>query len=132
MSTFNFVLVTPKRKVLDEEVQKVIVRTTSGDIGVLKGHANYIAPLDIGAMRVVFPNNEVKVAAIAGGMIKVNESGTTIVTNTCEWADEINVERAKEAEKRARAYIEQPTENHTEEIANLKLKRALNRINIAK
>jgi len=115
---------------LNGEVERVIVRTTSGDVGILKGHINYIAPLAIGAMKIVMADKKERIAAIAGGMIKVDKTGTTILTNTCEWAEEIDVERARDAEKRAREYIDKPTQLHTEEIAKLKLKRALNRIDI--
>jgi F-type H+-transporting ATPase subunit epsilon len=131
MSTFHLKVVTPERELLNEEVSRIIVRTTSGDVGILKGHANYIAPLAIGKMRVLMPDGNERVAAIAGGMIKVDKSGTTILTNTCEWKEEIDIERAKLAEQRARQYLEHPTETHTIEIAELKLKRALNRIQIA-
>lgn len=130
MATFNLKVVTPSRELLNEEVERVIVRTTSGDVGILKGHTNYIAPLAIGALKVVTADQKSQVAAIAGGMVKVDETGTTILTTTCEWADEIDVERAKRAGERAKKYLENPTETHTVEVANLKLKRALNRINI--
>lgn len=130
MSVFKLTLVTPDRKLLDEEVERVIVRTTSGDVGILKGHTNYIAPLSIGAMKIMMPDKKERIAAVSGGMIKVDDTGTTILTHTCEWADEIDIERAKKAEQRAREYLQNPTELHTEEIATLKLKRALNRIDI--
>lgn len=130
MATFNLKVVTPSRVVLDKEVERVIVRTANGDVGILKGHINYVAPLSIGAMKVLTSDQETKVAAIAGGIVKVDEKGTTILTNTCEWSDEIDIERAKKAEEKAKNYLENPTETHTVEVATLKLQRALNRINI--
>lgn len=130
MSTFNLKVVAPDKEILNSAVESVIVRTTSGDVGILKGHTDYIAPLAIGAMTVTFPDKTKRVAAIAGGMVKVSADTTTIVTNTCEWTDEINVERARLAMERAKSYLENPTETHTIDIANLKLKRALNRINL--
>lgn len=130
MATFNLKVVTPVRELLNDEVERVIVRTTSGDIGILKGHIDYISPLAIGAMKVVQADGKERIAAIGGGMIKVDRLGTIILTHTCEWSDEIDVERAKIAEQRAREYLENPTELHTEQIATMKLQRALNRINI--
>lgn len=132
MSTFNLKVVAPDREILNEPVTNVIVRTTSGDVGILKGHTNYVAPLAIGVMTVTFPDQRKRKAAIAGGMVKVHNDGVTVLTNTCEWADEIDLERAKLAEARARNYIEKPTQTHTVEIAQLKLRRAINRINIKK
>ncbi len=131
MSTFKLTVVTPSKVLFDDEVTSIIVRTTSGDVGILSNHSNYVAPLDIGAMKIVFGDKS-KLAAVGGGMIKVDKEKTTILTNTCEWIEEIDVERAERAADRAKGYIKNPTELHTVEIANLKLKRALNRINVAK
>lgn len=130
MSDFLLSLVTPSGVVYSGQVERIIVRTTSGDIGILAGHSNYVAPLAIGALAII-NGEERKLAAIAGGMMKVLNGEVTILTNSCEWSNEIDIERAKRAAERARAYIENQTELHTEEVANIKLQRALNRINIA-
>lgn len=131
MSTFKLTVVTPSKVVFDDEVNSVTVRTASGDVGILANHANYVAPLDIGRMKIVTGENS-RLAAVAGGMIKVDKEKTTILTSTCEWIDEIDVARAERAAQKARDYIENPTQLHTLEVANIKLKRALNRIEIAK
>lgn len=130
MSTFKLTVVTPSRVIFDDEVEEVIVRTISGDVGILKDHINYVAPLDIGAMAVKY-NGEKRLAAIAGGMIRVDKKKTTVLTNACEWVDEIDVERAKNAVERAKSYLEHPTELHTLDAAAIKLQRAMNRIDIA-
>ncbi|MFZ2539973.1 MAG: ATP synthase F1 subunit epsilon [Oscillospiraceae bacterium] len=130
MSTFKLTVVTPSKVLFDDEVTSIIVRTTSGDVGILSNHSNYVAPLDIGMMKIVFEGKS-KFAAVAGGMIKVDKEKTTILTNTCEWVEEIDVERAERSADRSREYLKNPTELHTVEVADLKLKRALNRIAIA-
>lgn len=130
MATFKLTVVTPSRVIFDDEVEEIIVRTMSGDVGILKNHINYVAPLDIGAMKVI-ANGQKRLAAVAGGMIKVDNQKTTILTNACEWVDEIDVERAKRAVERAKAYIENPTELHTIDVAEIKLRRAMNRIELS-
>ncbi|MEG2428998.1 MAG: ATP synthase F1 subunit epsilon [Oscillospiraceae bacterium] len=130
MSTFKLKVVTPDREIYNDEVRQIIVRTSSGDVGILSGHSDYIAPLATGALKVFLPENKQRIAAISNGMIRVTKECTTILTNTCEWSDEIDIERAKAAEQRARKYLESPTKYHSEEIARLKLNRALNRINL--
>lgn len=130
MASFNLKVVTPQRVLFDGEVDRVIARTISGDIGILKGHANYVAPLSIGKLEILI-GEEKKFAAISGGMIKVDKNSTAILTSACEWAEEIDIERAQRAMERAKLYIESPTELHTEEVAQIKLARALNRIEIA-
>lgn len=130
MSTFKLKVVTPDKEVYNDEVHQIIVRTSSGDVGILSGHSDYIAPLITGALKVFLTDKTPRIAAISNGMIRVTKECTTILTNTCEWSDEIDLERAKSAEQRARNYLESPTKYHTEEIAKLKLSRALNRINL--
>lgn len=130
MATFKLTVVTPSRVIFDDEVNEIIVRTTSGDVGILKNHINYVAPLDIGAMKVII-GDKTMLAAVGGGMIKVDNQKTTILTTACEWVDEIDVERAKIAMERAKGYMQNPTELHTIDIAEVKLRRALNRIEIA-
>lgn len=131
MATFLLTVATPGGMVFDGEVERVVVRTISGDVGILAGHSNYVAPLAIGGIAVVTADSTRKTGAIAGGLIKVDREKTTILTNACEWAEEIDVERAKRAAERAKQYLEAPTELHTEEVARIKLQRAINRINIA-
>lgn len=129
MANFQLTVVTPGYNFYDDKVDKVIVRTTTGDIGVLSGHISYVAPLDIGSIEIITGSTK-KRAAVAGGMIKIGKDRTTILTDSCEWVDQIDVDRAKKAAERAKAYIAKPTDLHTEEVAEVKLKRAINRINL--
>lgn len=129
-ATYHLTVVTPERVLFDGEAQNLIVRTVGGEVGILAHHAPYVAPLDVGRMKIVDGEGGEHIAAIAGGLLKTDPESTTILADTCEWAGEIDVERARRAEERARAYIENPTELHTQEIAEIKLRRALNRIQI--
>lgn len=131
MSTYKLMVITPSKVVFDDEVNSVIVRTTMGDVGILANHADYVAPLDIGMMKITSGNN-IRLAAVSNGFIKVDKEKTTILCGTCEWVEDIDVVRAERAAQRAREYIENPTDMHTVEVANIKLKRALNRIELSK
>lgn len=125
---YKLVVVTPERKVFEGEVKSIVVRTVVGDIGVLAGHASYVAPIDTGRLNVVSENGS-KLAAVSGGFVRVAKNQTTILTNTCEWADEIDVERAKTAQEKAEKRIN--SKHGDIDVAELKLKRALNRIDVA-
>ena len=131
MSVFHLSVVTPDRLFFDGDVERVVVRTVSGDVGVLKGHAKYISGLGTGRLRVKTETGE-RVAALSGGFIKVNGDKTQILATTCEWEDEIDLERARRAEQHARALLKEAQSKSKQDIAELKLKRALNRIDIAK
>lgn len=129
-STFMLEIVTPDRKFFEDEVEMVIVRGTEGDIGILKNHIPLVTPLDIGMVRIK-QGNDFKDATIASGYVEIRKEKTTIVTDSAEWPEEIDLERAEEAKKRA----EQRMKSSKDEIdtirAEIALRKAINRINIA-
>lgn len=128
---FHLRIVTPDRMFFSEEVKRVIVRGSEGDLAVLKGRAPIITPLEIGKVRIL-QNGEERIAAVVDGYISVIDDQTTIVTEAAEWPDEINVERAREAKARAEKRLK---DNKNKDIidldrAELALKRALNRLDL--
>ncbi len=127
MTPFKLQIITPEKTVFDGEAEQVIVRTTVGDVGILKGHEPYCAALGIGQMRIM-QNGEFRRAATSGGIIKVSKEITTILVQTCEWSDEIDVERANAAKAAAEERIKAAKSDKELLLADAKLKRALNRI----
>jgi len=130
VSVFHLSVVTPERMFFDGDVERVTVRTVSGDVGILKGHAKYISALGIGKMRIKTESGE-KTAALAEGFIKVDGDKTLVLASACEWAEEIDLSRAKKAEERARELLQTAQSKSEHDVAELKLKRALNRIRVA-
>lgn len=131
MATFNLQIVTPDRLFFDDEVEMIVVRTTEGDVGILKNHTNYVAPLDIGVLKIK-KDGHFKEATIAGGFIQVDKEKTTIVTEAAEWPMDIDVERARKAKERAEAIINRRISDLELDMAEVKLKKAINRIRVAK
>lgn len=131
MALFHLEIVTPDRVFFSDDVEMVIARGVEGDLAVLKGRAPITTPLQIGKVRI-FKNDEEKVAAIADGYISVLKDKTTIVTESAEWPEEIDVERAKAAKERAESLLSRKNDGIDELRAELALRRALNRLNVAK
>ena len=127
MTPFRLQIITPEKTVFDGETEQVIVRTTVGDVGILKGHEPYCAALGIGQMRIM-KDGEFRRAATSGGIIKVSKEMTTILVQTCEWSDEIDVERANAAKATAEERLKAAKSDKDLLLADAKLKRALNRI----
>ena len=127
MTPFRLQIITPEKTVFDGETEQIIVRTTVGDVGILKGHEPYCAALGIGQMRIM-KDGEFRRAATSGGIIKVSKEMTTILVQTCEWSDEIDVERANAAKATAEERIKAAKSDKELLLADAKLKRALNRI----
>lgn len=130
MTPFRLQIITPEKTFFDGETEQVIVRTTVGDVGILNGHEPYCAALGIGQMRVMI-NGEFRHAATSGGIIKVSREKTVVLVQSCEWAEDIDVERANTAKSAAEDRIKAAQDDNALRIAEAKLKRALNRIDAA-
>ncbi|MDD2956428.1 MAG: ATP synthase F1 subunit epsilon [Oscillospiraceae bacterium] len=131
MNPFPLQIVTPDGVYFDGEAEKVVVRTTEGEVGILRNHADYVAALDIGEARVTV-GEEVRRAACNSGMVSVSKGLVRIVAVTFEWADEIDLERAERAKENAEKALQEKNSNVEQRTAELKLKRALTRIKVAK
>ena len=127
MTPFKLKIMTPEKTMFDGETEQIIVRTTVGDVGILNGHEPYCAALGIGQLRVMV-DGQFRRAATSGGIIKVSKEGTTILVQTCEWSDEIDVDRANVAKAEAERRIKAASDDKQLLLAETKLKRALNRI----
>ena len=93
MNEFDLQIVTPDGMLFDGKAQKIILRTTEGDVGILAKRANYVAALSIGVAKVVTADGE-KTAACSGGMVSVTDGVVRVVASTFEWSDDIDVARA--------------------------------------
>ena len=130
MGQFNLTIVTPERSFFSDDVDMVIVNAIEGEMAVLKNRLPIITPLKTGKIRI-FKDNIEKVAAVVDGYINVGKYSTIVVTNAAEWPEEINVERALLAKKHAEERIKRDKGKDVIQ-AQLDLRRALNRIEVAK
>ena len=131
MNEFDLQIVTPDGLLFDGKAQKIILRTSEGDVGILANHANYVASLSIGVARVFTADGEKK-GACAGGMVSVTDGVVRVVASTFEWGEDIDVARAERALAKAKACIENKQADCDICMAEAKIKRALNRINVGK
>ena len=131
MNAFPLKIVTPDGVYFDGTAQELVVRTTSGDMGILAGHVNCVAPLGMG-QAMVLVEGERRYAACIGGMVSVVDGRVTLVPTTFEWSDQIDVERAIVSENRAQTVIGDKASTQTEiRLAEARLKRALVRKSVA-
>ena len=123
--TFELQIVTPDGLAFDGQAEKLDLRTVEGVIGILPRHIDYVAPVGMGEAVVTTPEGKRRAACI-GGMIAVHAGKVRLVATTFEWAEEIDVERAKEAEIRARDLLAKPDLSERDlKIAEARLHRAL-------
>jgi len=122
---FNLQIITPEREFLSEEVDKVIFHTSEGEIGVLHDHIPLTTTLKSGKA-VIKNDGKEKIAALHSGFAEISEKGVTILTDAAEWPDEIDIERAKQSEERAKKRME----NYGDDIIEKRLKASLARARV--
>lgn len=131
MNSFPLKIVTPDGLQFEGQAEQLTVRTTSGDIGILAGHTNCVAPLGMGRTTVVTEEGR-RYAACIGGMVSVVNGAVTLVATTFEWADEIDITRADASKARAEKVLSNKDASDTDiKLAQARLHRALVRKNVA-
>ena len=131
MTPFSLRIITPDGVQFDGMAEELVVRTTTGDVGILAGHINFVAPLGMGEAMVLV-DGEKRRAACIGGMVSVVDGKVTLLPTTFEWAQNIDMARASASEQRAKKVLENKTASDTEIVlAKARLKRALVRKGVA-
>ena len=109
MATLQVELVAVERMIWSGEARMVIARTTEGELGVLPGHAPLLGELAPGGVVTIrTESGEDLVVAAHGGFVSVTDRGVSILAETAEISTEIDVERAREALRRAEAEGDDP------------------------
>ncbi|WP_409331665.1 F0F1 ATP synthase subunit epsilon [Trujillonella humicola] len=109
MATLQVELVAVERTIWSGEASMVIARTTEGELGVLPGHAPLLGQLaDGGVVTIRTTGGEDLVVAAHGGFLSVSQQGVSILAETAEISSEIDVERAREALRRAEGEGDDP------------------------
>ncbi len=133
--TLTVRVVSPDKTVWDATAEEVVLPSTTGQLGVLTGHAPLLTALDTAVMRVrpAGQNQDWVAIALMGGFAEVENDQVTILVNGAERGDTINLEAARTAYTQAEARVNQ-SQNATrqEQIqANQALKRARARFQAA-
>ena len=131
MNSFRLTIVTPDGLQYEGQAEQLIVRTTSGDMGVLAGHVNCVAPLGMGRATIIAEGKK-RYAACIGGILSVVNGEVKLVPTTFEWADKIDIDRVNASAEKARRIIGDKNSSAMDvKIAEAKLKRALVRKAVA-
>ena len=133
MASFPLKIVTSSGLIFDGQAERLIVRTTDGDMAVMARHINCVSALGMGRAVVVIDGQR-RTAACIGGMLQVLNGNVTLVPTTFEWAEDIDVARAEAALEKARKVLEENKhDSYAVRIAKAKAKinRALVRRSVA-
>lgn len=130
--TFQLEIVTPDGLIFKGDAEMLSVRTADGVIGILPRHIDYVAPLGMGEAEIKTPEG-VRRAACIGGMVAVHNGMVRLVATTFEWAEAIDLDRARAAEEKARTLLSKPNLSERDlKLAEARLRRALVRQSVGK
>jgi len=121
MKKIKFQITTPERVVYSEEVEQITIPTKDGEITVLPGHLPLVSSLMPGELRAVKDGQESSMA-VAGGFVEVMPDQVVILADSAEHAEEIDLEKAEEARKKAEKLREEAQQMDAEEFAALTAK----------
>ena len=131
MRSFTLKIVTPDGTVYDGQAESLTVRTTTGDLGILAGHTNLVAPLGQGRCAIHIDGKR-RFAACIGGMVTVMQGNVTLIPTTFEWAEDIDIARAEKSFERAQKILSSKDATKADlALAEARLKRALVRKGVA-
>lgn len=123
---FDLTIITPERIFYEGQVSMVEFNTTEGEIGVLKSHIPLTTVIAPGIVSM-YEKEGVKKAVIHTGFAEILPEKVTLLAEIAEWPDEIDLNRARMAEDRARKRLAEKKEGLDVERAELALKKALAR-----
>ena len=131
MKSFPLKIVTPYGLAFEGPVEELVVRTTTGDIGILAGHISCVAPLGMGRATIMVDGKK-RYAACIGGMVSVVNGHVNLVPTTFEWAEDIDLDRAEASYQRAKRVLDDKDSSDTDlRLAEARLRRALVRKSVA-
>jgi F-type H+-transporting ATPase subunit epsilon len=131
--SIQLIIVTPERQLLRESVIEVTVPGLEGQLGILPGHAPLMTELGIGELSYrLSTSSQPVVLAVISGFAEVLPDRVTVLAETAERAEEIDLARAEEAKARAERRLSAGDTNIDWDRANIALQRSLIRIQIAR
>ncbi|WP_088240382.1 ATP synthase F1 subunit epsilon [Calothrix rhizosoleniae] len=115
--TLTVRVISPDKTVWDASAEEVILPSTTGQLGVLSGHAPMLTALDTGVMRVRGDKNQKDWTPIAlmGGFAEVEENELTILVNGAERGDSIDLESARAEFNEAQTRLDQVSDEDRQE-----------------
>lgn len=124
-------ITTHEKIVFDSDVDEIYSKGTQGEFGILPGHIPFMSALDIGLTKVII-DGKPQLFTTMGGVFQLKGNDAVILTQAAERAEEIDVERAEEAKRRAQERLENEADNLDVQRAEIALARAIARLKATK
>lgn len=131
MAAFKLEIVTPEKTVYSGKVSHVQAPGSEGSFGVLVGHVPFLTSLQTGVLSFDEEGGTRRKMAVSGGFAQVAANGVTVLAETAESEERIDVERARAARQRAEERLKNAPEDIDGTRAHAALTRAINRLKVS-
>lgn len=134
MPTLHVKLVTPENLLIEKEAAGVTLPIVDGEVTILPDHEPYIGALHAGEVAVHFLDGQTEYLAVSSGIVEFDSNQLSILADTAERAEAIDIARAEAAKQRAEELRHQAVTMGEEEYARLAgaLEKELTRIKVAR
>ncbi len=129
MATFNLKIFSPYGVHYEGPAEAITLRTVTGDASIWPNHSNTVTALDIGRCTVVI-NGEKRFAACNHGLLNVAKNNVQVLTNTFEWKEDIDLDRAQSELERRKEELKNAPDAKAADRAKDRIKRELVRIQV--
>ena len=128
--TFSFEIITPEKIVFQDEVNEVIVPTTTGEVSILPYHATLLSQIAPGEL-IIKKDNKQHSLAITGGCLDVNNNKVHILADYAVRSEDIEIAKAQEAHKRAEKAMQEKGTDQDFAMAEAQFRRAILELKVA-
>ena len=126
---FDLKILTPERTFFDGQAEVLVLTVPDGQMAFLARHSPLIAPVEIGELKI-FADNEWREAFTSEGFLEVTQKGVMVYVQACEWPEEIDERRAREALERAEEHLRQRQSIAEYQQSKIALSRAMARLQV--
>ena len=130
MNVFTLVVLAAEKPFYEGECVSLVFPDTQGQCGIQAWHSNMVAAIVSGMLKIQKPDGEEIIAAVSGGIAKVENNHVLLLVDTAERPEEIDENRAKRAAEQAKEMILQKKSIQDYHAAQVKMARALNRLRV--
>lgn len=131
MSTFYLDVITPERKFFSGEAEGIIFKTVDGEIGILAKHAPTVVAVSVGPLKINAGGKWIE-AVVTEGFAKIMPDKVVLLTDTAEYPEEIDINRAKAAKQRAEERLHRKLSQLEYMRSKAALARAMARLSVTK
>lgn len=132
MNTFKLSILAAEKPFFEGECESLVIPTEDGQSGIMAHHNNMIAAIVPGLLKITLPEQKELVAAVSGGIIKVENNFVLLLADTAEYPEEIDENRARLSAEQAKEAILQKKSIRDYHSAQAKMARAISRLKVKK